>query len=928
MNKVRFIANLIFSNDLHILTVTETWLSADVGTSFVGIPGFNFFRVDSPTGVRKHGVGVYISELIPAVPVEVVVSNVLVLYLAGLDLYVASVYRPPSNTVGDNELLLAFLGDFCFGRSILVLGDFNLPSLAWSPAGLGDGYVTPLDRQFFEVFSLVGLSQWVFEATFLQSGNILDLVLTSGDDSVYDLSTLPPMPGCQHVPVVFDFLAVESACRDREVKSRYKWYGGDFSAMNDELAVVDWDSMFYDLSVEDCYSLFCNTLSRLVATYVPVMECRLPRWQMPPPRSLMRRRAAAWRKFKCKRASLGRRHLSTEAALEDYLDLNRVYRSHDRVSQCNYEGNLAKKLPTCPKLFHSYIRRKKKGCSAVGPLKEGGVMLVEPGEIGESFADYFCDLFSSDCQGPLFSSVSEHQMSSVEITYDSVYSLLAALDPESAMGPDEVHPRVLKECAALLAYPLFVIFVRSLGGRVVPREWKLAYVVPLFKKGFKAIRLNYRPVNLTSVCCKTMERVLHRAMVQFMESFGILHCNQFGFRAGRSAEDQLLLTYGSISRWIDRGSMVDAVYLDFSRAFDTVPHRALLSKLSSMGFDRALIDWIGSFLDGRMFAVLVDGVESTWRPCSSGVPQGSVLGPLLFLIYVNNMMDGVGSFWTAYADDFKICTYFRNEDLSVQTTQLQQDIDRISRVGEEMNLKLNPSKCCVVGFGSGSGGRGDSRVPVVYSLGGVVLKRTRSSRDLGVVVDGGLRFHDHVSSIVGKAGGLMTNFLRSTVCRSKEFMTTLFVSNIRPLLDFCSPVWNVGYLVDVRKIEAVQRRWTREVEGLRGVEYGDRLRMLGLFSIRGRMLRADLIKVWKIFHVDLDERMVELFELPFEQRTRGHRFKLSVPVCRSEVGRRTFGVRCVGEWNALPAGVVEAESLESFKRRLDAHMAEEFCRVV
>ena len=402
INKIQYLSNLMFLNGLHFLTVTETWLSEEVGSSFVDVPGFKFFRSDSPSGVRKHGVGVYVSDLLSAVPVGVGVDNVVVLFLSGLGLHVVSVYRPPSNSAEDNELLLAFLSEFCFGRSVLLVGDFILPSLKWSPDGLGEGYVSPLDRSFYEVFSIVGLSQWVYEPTFLQSGNILDLVLSSSPDAVCDLQTLPPMPGCQHIPVVFSYLAMESECAIRGEVSKYLWYKGDYSSMNEELAVVDWDSMFSNRTVEDCYSLFCSTISRLVQLYVPLVEQRPPRWQLPPPRALIRSRAAAWAEYKSKRVSLGRKHSSTEEALEIYLAINRSYRAHSRDSQCKYECELAKKLKSSPKLFHSYIRRKKKGCSAVGPLKVGQDVLVEPGQIAEAFADYFGDLFSSDCQTSFF----------------------------------------------------------------------------------------------------------------------------------------------------------------------------------------------------------------------------------------------------------------------------------------------------------------------------------------------------------------------------------------------------------------------------------------------------------------------------------------------------------------------------------------------
>ena len=188
---------------------------------------------------------------------------------------------------------------------------------------------------------------------------------------------------------------------------------------------------------------------------------------------------------------------------------------------------------------------------------------------------------------------------------------------------------------------------------------------------------------------------------------------------------------------------------------------------------------------------------------------------------------------------------------------------------------------------------------------------------MGVIVDALLRFHNHVDLVVGRTSSMINNLLRSTVCRGKEFMTTLWVSHVRPLIEYGSCVWNVGYLGDMRRLESLQRRWTREVDGLGGVEYVRRLHALGLFSVKGRLLRIDLVKVWKCFHSEVEVGLGDLFERARSERTRGHRYKLSIPVCRSEMRRRGFGVRCVETWNSLPVSLVDVSDVVAFKQGLD-----------
>ena len=305
----------------------------------------------------------------------------------------------------------------------------------------------------------------------------------------------------------------------------------------------------------------------------------------------------------------------------------------------------------------------------------------------------------------------------------------------------------------------------------------------------------------------------------------------------------------------------------------------------------------------------------TSRDVTSGVPQGSVLGPILFLVYVNNIMAGTVCSWKAFADDFKLCTYLSRTNFDDHQSALQSDLNKIYSRATSWNLKLNPGKCVVVRFGE------RSAIPAAtYAINGEVMNVVGAYRDLGVIVDSKLRFHEHVRVMVGKCGGLMSELLRSTVCRGKEFMVALFISHIRPIIDYCSCVWNVGYVGDVRLVESLQRRWTREVLGFERVQYCDRLKSLGLFSVFGRLLRMDLIKIWKGFHPEVDVGISGLFDMAQYSGTRGHLFKLSVPRCHSEVLRRSFGVRRVKIWNDLPAHVVETSCLTTFKRFLDMEL--------
>ena len=260
-------------------------------------------------------------------------------------------------------------------------------------------------------------------------------------------------------------------------------------------------------------------------------------------------------------------------------------------------------------------------------------------------------------------------------------------------------------------------------------------MVPFFKSGSRYDDGNYRGISLTSVCCKTMERVLKPQIVAYLEENGLLSDFQFGFRRGRSTEDQLLVFYHRVSGWVDTGHTVDVAYLDFSKAFDVVSHTVLLAKLDCLGFDPLVQGWIRAFLEGRTMAVSVAGTRSSARDVTSGVPQGSVLGPVLFLIYVNIVTTGIDCDCMAFAVDFKLCICYpkgSSEASAVGRFALQEAIDRVADVSLSWSLSLNARKCVVVRFGEC---RAAEREREPYTLNGTALEYVCSYRDLGVIVD-------------------------------------------------------------------------------------------------------------------------------------------------------------------------------------------------
>ena len=377
--------------------------------------------------------------------------------------------------------------------------------------------------------------------------------------------------------------------------------------------------------------------------------------------------------------------------------------------------------------------------------------------------------------------------------------------------------------------------------------------------------------------------------------------------------DQLLLVYDFVSSQVDRGRVVDVILFDFKKAFDVVVHSILISKLKCLGIQGNILQCIHSFLSNRSMSVCVNGQRSQLRDVLSGVPQGSVLGPLLFVVYMNIIGSSLSCRYKIFADDLKVYACVIHPDTSSPSNPIQRDIDKLCSTAASWRLYMNVKKCAVLRFS-----RSFASIPApLYMLNDIPIPSVKSSSDLGVLVDTDLKFHNHIRTVTHKAGSLVYSSLKSTVCRSPEFMIFLLTTHIRPVIEYCSCVWNTGFVQDLKVLESIQRRWTKRIAGLGSLSYRERPRTLKLYSIQGRLLRADLIQYWKIFNNKSCISPAELFLRPPQTRTRGHSHKIFPSAIHTDVRKRSFSQRCINMWNCLSAETVSGRNVSEFKCLLD-----------
>jgi hypothetical protein len=743
------------------------------------------------------------------------------LQCSGGRFFISAVYLAPDVGEAAYDLFVRDI-ELIVGKSqltdrILILGDFNLPKIVWmdfedfglSPLGVS----TDLEANLIDGLTNCDLKQ--LNSIPNQFDVFLDLIFSNASsDVLIETSTSPLLKEDRHhkayeITIEMSALRFEPCPDETE---RYKFACADFDSICEELNTIQWSGLFSCKSVDQCVNLFYDLVWRCFDRHVPKLRSNLnvaAPWDSKCLHSLKNKANSAAKKMK-----QSERHCLLNSSVNEcecenlkaaFATARSEYQTAFNNAYDNYRIGIEESIKNDPKIFFKYVNLKKNrvGFPSVMNLDDKTASTNE--DKCELFADFLRRSYTDDTwiasdSGPAVVS-NTPPPGSIQFTVGEVEEALLDLDVNKGPGPDRIPPSILKKCASSFSLPLCLIFNRSLATCVFPEKWKLSFVTPIFKNGKRNDVSNYRGIAILSAVAKLFELLICRTLYDDLRCF--LSDNQHGFMKGRSTVSNLIEYSSFILKSMESGLQVDSVYTDFSKAFDKVRHCLLLHKLSSSPIDPARCELLRSYLSGRIQHIRIGSCISSEIKVTSGVPQGSHLGPLCFVWFVNEItliFKYVRVLF--YADDLKL---FLPIGSSHDCLKIQSDLNRLARWCDENALPLNVNKCKVITFT-----RSISPVLFAYTIGPSTLGRVDSIADLGVIFDSKMTFRSHIDATIAK-GSAMLGFIKrlSTEFRDPYTLKALYVSLVRSRLEYACCVWQPFYAVHIDRIERIQEKFVK-----------------------------------------------------------------------------------------------------------------------
>ena len=895
----------VSSTQYDILLCSETLVSNYRSPKELLIPGFKQpHLLKRNERQRGQGMAAYIRNGFPAsrkANYECRCHEVLVLKVCGKhsNFYLFSVYRNPDSNDDIFDCLLSSMAAVQENdrkAAFLFIGDFNAHHREWLNS------VSPTDchgRRAIDFSTESGCDQLIQRPTH-RSGNILDLIFTDVP-GVVSGNVGVPIGTSDHT---FVSATVKTEQVIPEVVTSRKIYlksQGNWRGVENDLSNLNWPH-FYRL--DDAIEPLSAAIEEIIDRHIPSRIVTF------------RNKDKAWFNSDCKRAYLEKQEAynlwkrnRSNLTWNNYIQLRSVAQDVYEIAEREYNRGVKETLGNATQ-SHKWWSTLKSALFGIDDgmpplLKPDGSLTHCPREKTALFANVFDEKQSSEELVIPQSCHPEAKLTMIAFRSREIKRLMLDLDPYGGSGPDGIFPLFFIKTAGILAPKIAVIFRKLVRAGKFSLFWRTANITPTSKSVTAGSSpSDYRPISITPILSKIFERVLAKRLNSFAEKNDLFPSHQFGFRKGLGACDAVLTISDKVQKALDSGSEARMVGLDFSAAFDRVNHKALIFKLRQLGIGGQFLSILTDFLTNRRQRVVVDGHHGEWRNVISGVPQGSVLGPLLFILYTHDMWIGLENQLTAYADDATLIAVIPSPDeRQLVSESMNRDLSKINDWCKLWGMKLNPNKTQSMIVS-----RSRTLIPSHpdLSVDDVVLPTCASFKILGILFDSKFTFEHHIrsisSSIAQKIGLLRKSF---KIFGDSSVLKKCFNSFILPCLEYCAPVWSSAANCHLKLLDKNLRSCKFLIPDLE-VDLGH------------RRVVSSLCMLYKIFHNPrhpLNGKLPDFFQPARVTRysLRANSLAFVAVRCSTEQYKRSFIPATAGLWNELPSHVVESQDLQKFK---------------
>ena len=916
--------------------ITESHFKENVFDAEIIIPDYNVYRADRIER-KSGGTAIYVHQDIVIDDKDLYSDSTcecLMLKNNESNLILISVYKPPAATNLDSsfkkciEAIDAYIKKHSNSSDVVIMGDFNLPNITWDTRSIKNSRSTQEKNCANYLLNLTDdhlLVQQVHEPT-RKDKTILDLVFTNNDEIIHNVAVDKTNMSDHDIVTItcinsFPRYDDDTPTENLNSFDKLNFFKADWKKINQDLDEIVWRNIITDeTSVDEAVEIMESELIKILQSHTPAKRRnRSGKFRkIPKERDLLIKRCRRInskinilkKKNKSqsttKIASLNEEKFRIESQIKDSIENESLMNERKIISQ----------IKTNPKVFYSYSKGKSKIKCKVGPLtdKENNLQ-SDPGLMSNLLQDQYVKVFSKPTDSTNIKIQGDSRntcppLTDIKFTSKDFEEAIKLIPVNAAAGPDKFPAIVLKKCIKSLSQVLNIIWTKSMNSGHIPSKYLEQTIIPIFKKGSKADPANYRPVSLTSHIIKIFERVIRSKLIKYIEDNKIISKHQHGFCSGKSCLTQLLNHFEGLINILENDANADVLYLDFAKAFDKVDHTILLQKLKSIGIDGKVNHWLQSFLSNRQQFVLVNGVKSRPEDVKSGVPQGTVLGPLLFIIYINDITEEIKHCSIKiFADDSKLIKSVENP----QDKQLMEiDIKSVFEWAKKNKMELNKTKFQLLQHGN------KKNLKTPYKLDeNITIEKSEHVKDLGVTLSESLSFDQHIANITKEAKRYAGWIFRIFASRDPEIVILLYNTYVRPRLEYSSPLWSPFQRRHLMQIEAIQRTVTSRIAGLEKLNYWERLQHLKISSLQRRRERFQIIHIWKI----AKELIPNDLNLQFYHTSR-FGIKCKVPKYNYKKAHlatlkfESFFSKAPALFNILPEKIKSSKTLNSFKVNL------------